>query len=91
MSITHTAFATTTASHAGADNGITILRQVTEDGVLRESDEVATLTAGTELDDSDGDLDADAATAAVARLGFTPAGAGWIRSGDQWAMQVEPA
>ena len=89
VNVTFVAYATSTANGVGADAGVTIERHVTEDGMLREADEIARIVPPDgELDGEDDGLDFDAVEAALARIGWRPAGA-WTRSGGQWAAEIE--
>ena len=89
MELAFVAYATSTANGVGADAGVTIERHVTEDGMLREADEIARIVPPDgELDGEDDGLDFDAVEAALARIGWRPAGA-WTRSGGQWAAEIE--
>ena len=83
------AWATTSTNTIGADAGISVERTVMEDGVVRESNEVAAKTVDLALDSEDeGWLNEDAADYLLTEMGYakiTP----WRESGGQWAAQVE--
>jgi hypothetical protein len=91
MTVTLTAFVTTSDNPIGADAGISVFRQVTEDGVLTATDEVAaeTVTDGS-LDAGEDDFDGDAAASLLAGMGYAITGT-WGRADGQWAVSVEPA
>ena len=90
MTTTYTAFAAGSDNTLGADAGISIFRRVVEAGQVMEEGEIITWT-GTEIDDESGELDTDAAERQLGYLGWQPASAGWVRSGDgQMAIEVAP-
>ena len=89
MELAFVAYATSTANGVGADAGVTIERHIIENGVLREANVIGEVAAPDgELDDEDDGLNFDAVEAALARIGWRPAGA-WTRSGGQWAAEIE--
>jgi len=84
------AFVTTSRNNLGADAGISVEEAVTEDGILREHNEIArTADAGTLLDDGDA-LNEDAAEAMLLGLGYSLVSP-FRESGGQWAAHVERA
>lgn len=92
MSVTHIAFATSADNKLGADEGISVYRKDVEDGSVMDELEVDSWTADPAgISDADGELDPDSAEAQLARMGWQVTGAGWTRSGGQWAIEVEKA
>ncbi len=78
------AFATTTSNTLGADAGITI-SDYDPDGDVHADQAVIDSDPG---DDEYGDIDADNADAILESHGWSRIDP-WIRSGGQWAAEVE--
>lgn len=73
------AYVTVAGNPLGADPGVSI---------FRGPDEIARHDTDLRLEDKDGGLHEDAADVFVARFGYDRTGP-WIRSGGQWAAEVE--